>query len=429
MAKSSSGSWGVYDPRGPRDVGARSVVSDKPYWWNQGLPNTPPSIDGYPEISLASRRDGYSSSPVYTIPGTSSKGRKPTAYSRHIFSQVTLNELEGRERGKSPAYRNRWITTPASTSAWNTSVTNRGDKYKAMMSSSVTSTWWTDVDMANDLNRAVTECLVKLGDNKVDMGVALAESVKTVRHLADTSKDLYGSVLALKRRNFKGLLNILSKRSPLHNRKVVAGKTAASYWLEYNYAWKPLINEAHGLVELLKTQLEPALLVHANRTIERKFESHVPWGTSAGPWYTINYRGSGKIKHSATCRLTGKVRSSALRKLSQGLTNPAVIAWELVPYSFVVDWAIPIGNVLEAATATQGLDFVWGSSTQRYFTDGEIHFKTTAIPVITPGYAKFYKFALRRSVYTSFPRPVLYAKSPFSSSHLTSALALLRQLF
>jgi hypothetical protein len=38
-----------------------------------------------------------------------------------------------------------------------------------------------------------------------------------------------------------------------------------------------------------------------------------------------------------------------------GLTNPLVVAWELIPFSFVADWFIQVGDYLTALTALQGL--------------------------------------------------------------------------
>jgi len=38
-----------------------------------------------------------------------------------------------------------------------------------------------------------------------------------------------------------------------------------------------------------------------------------------------------------------------------GLTNPEMVMWELLPYSFVADWFIPIGDWMEARALVQGL--------------------------------------------------------------------------
>jgi len=43
-----------------------------------------------------------------------------------------------------------------------------------------------------------------------------------------------------------------------------------------------------------------------------------------------------------------------------GITNPALLAWELVPYSFVVDWFYPVGDWLSQVGYSLGLYFVRG---------------------------------------------------------------------
>ena len=41
-----------------------------------------------------------------------------------------------------------------------------------------------------------------------------------------------------------------------------------------------------------------------------------------------------------------------------GLVNPLSVAWELVPFSFVVDWFSGVGNVLDGYTDLLGLSVV-----------------------------------------------------------------------
>jgi hypothetical protein len=40
--------------------------------------------------------------------------------------------------------------------------------------------------------------------------------------------------------------------------------------------------------------------------------------------------------------------------VSSGITNPLLIGWELVPFSFVVDWFLPVGGWLESLDALLG---------------------------------------------------------------------------
>jgi len=47
------------------------------------------------------------------------------------------------------------------------------------------------------------------------------------------------------------------------------------------------------------------------------------------------------------------------------LGNPMELAWELIPFSFVVDWFLPIGNWISALDATLHVTGTWGTVTTK----------------------------------------------------------------
>lgn len=421
---------GLFDPRAPWNVSPLDVYDEvnKSEW--RGPDGT---LKGSAIVlkKHMSRRPQYSKSLLRQLSGTSTLWRPPTSYRRVVFSNVTHRNVMLRQVVS--GVPGDTFTSPMATDTFRTVMSFlklRNIPYYSGIDE--TTAAFSGPDETNDYNRAVTECLNKLSDNKVDVGVALAELSKTMRHLTSTALDLWGSIDCLRKKNFRGLFRILSKRSPLHSRRITVGKTAAQYWLEYNYAWKPLINEAYGLYQLLTEQLKPALLVHANRTVAGEISvNEMNRVDPNGNWRTIRYSFSGRIRRRTTVRLTGRVNSDLLRGVAKGMTNPAVVLWELVPYSFVVDWSMPIGSVLEAATATRGLTFVGGSHTRRFQTHLSVVMEGAESPgvvTVQQGHAEIMKFAMLREVYSAFPRPLLYAKNPFSTSHLASAVALFRQL-
>lgn len=121
---------------------------------------------------------------------------------------------------------------------------------------------------------------------------------------------------------------------------------------------------------------------------------------------------------------------------SSGLINPLSIAWEVVPFSFVLDWFIPIGATLQAITASVGLTFNAGWSSMKTDWTENIRRRVDEYApgesfsaFVTPGHlqCKFYEF--RRQCHTGFPLPKLYADvTPYSSPRALNALALVRQL-
>lgn len=423
--------WGLLDPRPARDISVREVWDDA---------NVPVETDPSQGLSWryapvqqlhGSRRPLWSNSPAILLPGSSSVIRKPTDYQRVVYS--TVNNQNLLIRGKLDGVpRGNLLDMPLQTADIGIIIVNNTlFRNRAFWVGHDFPDFDGDPDVNNAQARATTECLVKLGQGKVDAGTALAELVKTTTHLAETASDIWRSVSALKGRRWGQLFEILSKRS--HNfkpGKISPGVTAAKYWLEYNYAWKPLFLEAYGLVELVKLQLEPALLVHANRSVSlrKRLNVRASYGDRwSYPIYTL--RGRSRIQ--TTTRLTGRIDSTAIRfAVAAGLINPASVLWELVPYSFVIDWTLPIGNYLEACTATRGLTFAWGSQTTRcqshtlVTSEGNPPYAST----LREGGGELMKFAMVRTALRDFPAPLLYQKSPFSSSHIGSALALLRNL-
>lgn len=213
---------------------------------------------------------------------------------------------------------------------------------------------------------------------------------------------------------------------------------ASSAWLEMQYGWKPLLSDIYGSAELLAERMarqESVCTISHSSKRKAKIEhslSHVMTGSSLGKVDEVS---------ESKCRIVVdyKVSDEAAQILGKtGISNPALLAWELIPYSFVVDWFVGVGNYLESFTAFDGLTFrrgyvnqtalrrfrstVQGSSgTYNLFYDDRYeleldvrnyHFKRTRLNGFSDLAADF---------------PTL--KNPFSSSHLASAVALLQMSF
>lgn len=120
-------------------------------------------------------------------------------------------------------------------------------------------------------------------------------------------------------------------------------------WLAYRYGWLPLIMSANALAEAAVTPLPDHYNVRGagSAPIERgivvtsdKYHQHI-----------IVYR-------KTRCVIKGQVRVSNpdLANFNQyGLLNVAQAGWELIPFSFVIDWFTNIGNMLEDVTSFTGL--------------------------------------------------------------------------
>lgn len=272
----------------------------------------------------------------------------------------------------------------------------------------------------NQFNRCETECLLKLKDQKVNYAENLATAAQTAALFAESAEIFIKSLVAVKRGRFGELPGILGLSKNLWK----STKSLSDKYLEYIYGVKPLCQDIYSTWELLTEQLKPAMLVTARRTLRDSYSNS--WDGGNGFHFDENYN------RTIRCQLTGQLSNNYLHDVaSSGLLNPLSLAWELQPFSFVVDWAFPVGNVLSALDATAGLTFVGGFISVT--AEGQYEARKTwygdFVSTQSAATGTYRRFSNIRFAYDSFPLPVPYFKSPFSTTHGWNALALLRQFF
>lgn len=271
----------------------------------------------------------------------------------------------------------------------------------------------------NEKNRLNTELLLKVGQRKVNYGEAIAEGRETVSMLAKSASTLVKAVLAARKGQWWKVPKLLGvPRKRLRN-----GATASEKWLAYQYGWLPLMGDIYDSYELFKKGLTKGpQLFSAVRNIRRE-------ETTSG---NSTFQGA-SIKVLNKAKIWYRISDSDLSAFHQlGLINPLEVAWAIVPFSFVVDWFLPVGNVLEALSARIGITFVDGFygrlvESREFARQSFTSLNDTLVRNFY--FAKTDCFKYTRTVMASLPWPGWYAKNPFSTSHVTSALALLRQLW
>lgn len=306
--------------------------------------------------------------------------------------------------------------------------------------------------------RVVQKVLAELNQSKTNSLVMLAELNKTADHLAHTATRIYKSISALRRGHFRDFVTHLGvnfkppdelrffrarnrayRDHPTRDRNIK--QFLASSWLEYSYGWKPLLQDVYAHAEALAEQMTERS--NLARTIRKKHK------TSASKIVTSGQTGFNFLQTNQTdsVRSISMVVRYAIPNggvpsfVSFGVLNPLEVAWELVPFSFVADWFLPVGDYLRSLTATHGLVFIDGSFTTKQK-------QTINVSVADPGTefnlggalrAKFagchgkytdVQYAMKRFVIADFPSPTLPQwKDPRSLAHAASAISLLTSLF
>lgn len=323
------------------------------------------------------------------------------------------------------------------------------------------------------ISKAVQRFYSNAKELKSSIGVTVAEAPRTFRLVADTATRIARAFKHLRRGQVGQAFNSLNYTNrPLERRlrsQYVTGMRSArgslqkrdfafnfasQAWLEAQYGWRPLLGEVFNACEDLASRFiaEPAdISIRGGYSFKNNYSwsANMAGGWEARGWpkgFTLVVPGdSNKFERRVGYVVYVKVINDSLRlRKNLGMTNPAEIAWELTPWSFVVDWFVPIGDYLQALTATQGVQFLRGSRSilfKKYvgFTISGTgptsvstgQFKTTLGSPVT--YSRK-EIQFKRTVLSGYPNPgqILRFKpldEAFSINRTLSSLALLAQAF
>lgn len=191
------------------------------------------------------------------------------------------------------------------------------------------------------------------------VGVDVAERHQTYRMIASILKGL--------RRPIQNLTKVAKRyrSKPLSS----AMSDMPDLWLAFHFGVEPLIKDLFDLLERLEQPAE-AKVIYAYRKKTITYNE-----TSYGTTYAERYKLGVRIAAHVT-----RVDERTALMSDLGLINPASIAWELVPFSFVVDWFYPVGQYISSMSDLLGYKFQDAYSTW-YISGTEDQTATTVGPL------------------------------------------------
>lgn len=224
----------------------------------------------------------------------------------------------------------------------------------------VTNPWSSVSDnfMLSLYNRAYAKALDKLGSG-ADLGTMLAERSEAVSMIASRAIQIRSGWTALRRGNFRKFLKTFQISPRPKHRKTAwtRPKDAAGLWLEYWFGWAPTVNDIYNAVDVLQSPIPKPLIVRASAT--GTWEKTQKW---VYPYMAGSCVCSGTIK--LRLQYEAAISNPNLYIANQlGLVNPASVAWNVAPFSFLWDWFGNVGQVLSGFT-----DFVGVTVTKPQFT-------------------------------------------------------------
>jgi len=316
------------------------------------------------------------------------------------------------------------------------------------------------IDDANARCIAKLRTTVRSGFNA---GIFAAELPKAIESVVGSCKSILAAYFAVKRGDMASAIRTLARatagtgasrfvakarlnsavkkrRKTRKNGRIKFAEAAkldsndiSSLWLSLQYAWRPLMSDLYELcIELERYTNERKLVYRAQASSNEDLPTRKTYTWSYPNWWLLSYVYPEERKTLYRRKRVLSENPSTSWRL--GLTNPSEVVWELVPFSFVVDWFIPIGDFLANRSL---LDLKVAS-----YTDSLL--RTTRyvnIPTFVVDNTHMYKGMTSSSYRVEYTRwanneywqtatylpPLKMYSKAFSSGHLKNGAALIHQ--
>lgn len=256
------------------------------------------------------------------------------------------------------------ITSPGTAGSWN----------RYLYSLNVYGRSYPDATILGDLKAsALTDALdnfhTKVSNRQLLMMEYILERAKVQSMIVDGFKAI---VNLRKELDIKRLFKTLKWYNP-RTKKIELKRvemTFAEKWLEYSFGWKPLLADIHTVISGFKPLKSSPIRARGEVTFAKDY----------------NYKDSSTVQllqtnYKVRCTVIGSViiTDPLLALLDEiGLADPLQIAWNALPFSFVVDWFMNIGSLLDQVSqpgkAIYGTSVTWlvqfdGSSSGHHTMD------------------------------------------------------------
>jgi hypothetical protein len=302
---------------------------------------------------------------------------------------------------------------------------------------------------SNTISNLTLTALNRMADrvrnSELQLGNDIGEAKQTFQMIGDKINTITSAIRHLKRGDFsyaqralgitdrKRLPKRLRKKQLIskYSRQGIDGLSSA--WLELQFGWKPLLSEIKSGYDLMRSSeqnkatkgVEGFNLLKTKSSASTSFSD--PFVAGNVTWirkkiYRINYR----------FYYEKKVPTVANTNTRLGLDNPFGVLWEITPWSFLIDYFIPIGDYIAAKEFLNKNPplFAWKTEV--------IHFTSKATSsntnILTGIDSKYSSTSILRKQTTvdellggvPFPKPKPFSEV-FSVAHVLNAIALLGQ--
>lgn len=246
-------------------------------------------------------------------------------------------------------------------------------------------------------------------------------------------------IIGVKKRFADRLISVLrspSKKKGFKNALTATGDT----WLEYRYGWRPFVNDIDNIWEAFNTDFVSTKTYRDHFIVDQvDVNDDLPTSRTMVGAHTMHSK--------MYCKANTKVKTVVLYRVNPGFLNEVnyrfglnsvlSTAWELLPFSFVVDWFLTIGDWLTQLENKNMIEVVGACTSTKIYRTGQTYLdKTEVRNVGSSAFAYSSSFPTNLTARTDYKRminlqlpafPGLNFK-PLKTSHKIDAFFLARQL-
>lgn len=189
--------------------------------------------------------------------------------------------------------------------------------------------------------------------------MTLLQAESTIGMIADAAKRLHDAYRKVRRGRFREAALLLGLPASPHG--VRRSRKVSDNWLEYRYGWRLVCYDVQSYLRTLFDIMHRPIYHRVEVTCRNMRD--LTWDSKGLSIFLPNGRRSFYYDQEKETNLLAEVRGGYVYELSCpglataeafGLLNPFYVAWDLVPFSFVFDWFVNVGDCLAGLTAFAG---------------------------------------------------------------------------
>lgn len=216
-------------------------------------------------------------------------------------------------------------------------------------------------------NKAYEKFKNKLAPATAGMAVNLAQRKQAIDMIAARSLQIGRFASSLLRRDFGSAAKALGLTDrQLENVGRKRGKPLADAFLEAHFGWQPLVGDIGSAVEILQSGVPPTRVTAQHK---RRRAGSTRQQVSADWYNQLDQSDTGVWKIGADVVVTNPNLWLANQL---GFVNPALVAWDVVPFSFVLNWFVTVEEFLSGFTDLWGLALANAYITSLWSSDDRI---------------------------------------------------------